>query len=139
MREELNIAPDRAVGHYTHEKSPLAAAAATATLDVIEEEGLVGRAEELGDYTVNYLRDLQDSLDLICEVRGVGLSVAVELARDGQSANDEAEAIMYGCLARGLSFKVSSGNVLTLTPPLTISTAELDKALQILAEEIGKA
>jgi 4-aminobutyrate aminotransferase len=139
VREELNIAPDRAVGHYTHEKSPLATAAATATLDVIEEEGLVGRAEELGAYTVNQLRDLQDSLDLICEVRGVGLSVAVELARDGQSANDEAEAIMYGCLAHGLSFKVSSGNVLTLTPPLTISAAELDKALQMLAEEIGKA
>jgi 4-aminobutyrate aminotransferase len=139
VREALNIAPDRAVGHYTHEKSPLAAAAAIATLDVIEQENLARRAQELGARMVNQLRDLQASLDLIREVRGVGLSIAVELARDGKKANDEAEAIMYGCLARGLSFKVSSGNVLTLTPPLTISTDELDKALQILAGEIGKA
>ena len=138
-REELNIVPDRAVGHYTHEKSPLAAAAAIATLDVIEQENLVRRAAELGAHTVNQLRRLQASLELIREVRGVGLSVAVELTRAGLNANDEAEAIMYGCLARGLSFKVSSGNVLTLTPPLTISAADLDKALQILAEEIGAA
>ncbi len=139
VREELNIAPDRAVGHYTHEKSPLAAAAAIATLEVIEQEDLVRRAQELGAQMVNQLRGWQASLDLIREVRGVGLSVAVELARGGTKANDEAEAIMYGCLARGLSFKVSSGNVLTLTPPLTISTDELDAALRILAEEIGKA
>jgi 4-aminobutyrate aminotransferase len=43
-----------------------------------------------------------------------------------------AEAIMYRCLANGLSFKVGGGNVLTLCPPLTISRGELDEALDIL-------
>ena len=39
---------------------------------------------------------------------------------------------MYGALERGLSFKVSSGNVLTLTPPLTITRAELERAFGII-------
>jgi 4-aminobutyrate aminotransferase len=43
-----------------------------------------------------------------------------------------AETVMYRCMANGLSFKVGGGNVLTLCPPLTITQAELDSALDIL-------
>ena len=46
----LNVAPEMALGHYTHEKSPVGAAAALATLDVIAEENLVERARTLGEY-----------------------------------------------------------------------------------------
>ena len=60
-------------------------------------------------------------------VRGLGVSFGVEVAGPAL-----AEAIMYRCLTNGLSFKVGGGNVLTLCPPLTISRAELDKALDIL-------
>jgi 4-aminobutyrate aminotransferase len=45
---------------------------------------------------------------------------------------------MYGCLARGLSFKVSEGNVLTLTPPLVISGDELERAFSILDEALAE-
>jgi len=51
----------------------------------------------------------------------------------------EAEQVMYESLKRGLNFKVTMGNVLTLTPALTITQAELDQALDILDEAIGKA
>ena len=44
-----------------------------------------------------------------------------------------ADRLLYGCLSRGLSFKVGGGNVVTLCPPLNIGTDELDRALQILA------
>jgi 4-aminobutyrate aminotransferase len=55
------------------------------------------------------------------------------LDRDAKTpAIDEADRIMYACLEMGLSFKVSHGSFLTLTPPLTIEEAELDSALAIL-------
>ena len=54
-----------------------------------------------------------------------------------QPAIKEAEQVMYECLKRGLNFKVTMGNVLTLTPALTITREELDQALDILDEVIG--
>jgi 4-aminobutyrate aminotransferase len=77
---------------------------------------------------------------LIGDVRGVGLLVGVELVRDRatrEPAVDEAEAVMYEAMRRGLSFKVSGGNVLTLTPPLVITRTQLDEALDILDAAIG--
>jgi 4-aminobutyrate aminotransferase len=51
-------------------------------------------------------------------------------------ARREAELVMYECLARGLSFKIGQGNVLTLAPPLVIARADLDAALGILDEAL---
>jgi len=55
-----------------------------------------------------------------------------------ECATDEAERVMYGALRRGLNFKVTMGNLLTLTPALTISRSELDQAVSILDECIGE-
>lgn len=131
-REDLDVAPDRALGHYTHEKSPLGAAAALATLEVIESEGLVERSAALGRQTVERLQAIAERHPLVSEVRGLGLAMAVVLCRHGEPARGEAEDVLYRCLAEGLSYKVSGGNVLTLTPPLSISDAEMDQALRIL-------
>ena len=80
---------------------------------------------------------------LIANVRGLGLLLGIELSvtdSNGQRkpAMAEAEQTMYGALKRGLNFKVTMGNVLTLTPALTITRAELDQALEILDEAIGQ-
>ncbi len=69
---------------------------------------------------------------MISDVRGIGMLFGVELAREGRPAPHEAERAMYASLARGLSFKVGQGNVLTLSPPLTIAPDDLDRALDIL-------
>ena len=131
-RRDLDIAADRALGHYTHEKSSVGCAAALATLDVIESEALCERARRLGASALARLREMQARHPLVAEARGIGLLLAVELAREGAPARREAEQVMYECLARGLSFKVGQGNVLTLSPPLVIAEAELDAALDIL-------
>jgi 4-aminobutyrate aminotransferase len=131
-REELDVAPTQALGHFTHEKSPLGAAAALATLEVIEEEGLLNQARAMGAYALERLRGFQRRHGLISEVRGIGLQIAVELKQQGRPATAEAESLMYAALREGLSFKISSGNVLTLTPPLTITQTEMDTALAIL-------
>ena len=132
-REDLDIGQDRALGHFTHEKSPVACAAALATIEVIESEGLVGRSRVLGAKFVHQLKDLQKKHRLIKEVRGLGLLVAVVLRHDdGSPAEREAEQIMYAALSKGLNFKVTMGCILALTPPLNIDEQHLTDAVTIL-------
>jgi 4-aminobutyrate aminotransferase len=134
-RSGLDVAADRALGHYTHEKSSVGCAAALATLEVIESEDLLGRANRLGARSLERMRAMQARLPgIVVEVRGIGLLLAIELAQPRI-----AEEALYGCLARGLSFKVGQGNVIVLAPPLVIDEADLDRALGIVEEEIARA
>ena len=138
-RRELDIAGDRALGHYTHEKSSVGCAAALATLDVIEEERLLERALTLGARALAQLREVAARHPLVGDVRGIGMLLGVELVRkDGTAARREAERVMYGCLSRGLAFKIGQGNVITLSPPLVIRESDLDRALAILDDAIGE-
>ena len=56
---------------------------------------------------------------------------------DNEPATAEADAVLYRCLDRGLSFKISGGNFLTLTPPLTITDDDMRRALTILDDAIS--
>jgi len=88
------------------------------------------------------LEEMRRRHPLIGDVRGRGLLLGVELVADRAAkspAKDRAEAIMYRALDRGLSFKTTMGNVLTLTPPLTITEAEMNRALDILEACIAAA
>jgi 4-aminobutyrate aminotransferase len=138
-RRDLDLAGDRALGHYTHEKSSVGCAAALATLDVIADEGLLERTRVLGTHALDRLRALAARHPLVADVRGVGLLLGLELRKpDGAPARREAERVMYGCLSRGLAFKIGQGNVITLSPPLVIAQADLDHALAILEEAIAE-
>jgi 4-aminobutyrate aminotransferase len=136
-REDLDIAGHLALGHYTHEKSPLACAAGLATLDYITEHKLVEHAHALGEHALARFHQMQERHAIIGDVRGVGLLLGIELVKDRRTkepARDEADAVLYAALSRGLSFKLTMGNIITLTPPLTISREELDRAIDILEE-----
>ena len=130
VREDLDVLQDRALGHYTHEKSPVASAAALATLDVIEGEQLLERSRKLGTLALQLMEQIKQNSSIVTDVRGVGLALAIEVE------TQYAEQILYSCLSNGLSFKISSGNVLTLTPPLTITDEQLRTALSIVANAI---
>ncbi len=143
-RGELNIVASSSIGHFTHEKSPVGAAASLATLDVIDQDRLLERTLRMGEEVLAKLRASQTRHPIIHDVRGCGMLFAVELGDDsgrGRRAADTADAVLYACLRRGLSFKVSSGNVLTLSPPLNIADAEMARALamldEVLTEVIG--
>ena len=132
---ELDIAEDRALGHYTHEKNPVACAAALATITYIEKQNLVEHARDLGHYALRRLTQMKERFPLIGDVRGLGLFMGIELVKDRNTrerALDEAEEVMYRSLSKGLSFKLTMGNILTLTPALTITKAEMDCALDII-------
>jgi 4-aminobutyrate aminotransferase len=140
-RKELNYAPESALGHYTHEKNPVACAAALATITLIEEEKLAERADRLGAIALKRLQGLVSSIPFIGDVRGQGLLFGIELVRDlhtKEPAVEEANQVMYRCLELGLSFKVSRGNFLTLAPPLNIKQQDLDEALGILETALAE-
>jgi len=133
--KELDVAENIALGHYTHEKSPVACAAALATIEYIEKYKLVEHAKELGNYALSRMQKMKQRYRLIGDVRGIGLFLGIELVKDRKTrerAVDEAESVMYAALTRGLSFKTTMGNILTLTPPLTITREEMDHALDII-------
>ncbi len=132
-RDDLDVAADGALGHYTHEKNPVACAAALAAIEYVEENHLPEKAREMGEYTVDRLREMQVRRPVIRAVRGLGLLLGVELASAAS-----AERALYRALGLGLSFKVTMGTVLTLTPPLTISREEMDEAIAILDRAIGE-
>ena len=138
--ERLNCLAESSIGHFTHEKNPVSCAAGLATLEVIESEGLVERARTMGEYAWKKLDALREKHPLAKGARGVGLLLGLELnglPERGLSAATAASQAMYECLKRGLNFKVSRGNILTLTPPLTISMAEMDRAIEIVAHALA--
>ncbi len=140
-REDLNVAADRALGHYTHEKNPVSCAAGLAVIEEIETRDLVARARELGAFALDRLREIKSRHELVGDVRGIGLLLGVELVSDRRTrrpAPEATEAVMYASLSRGLNFKTTMGNIINLSPPLTIEREELDLALTILDEAISE-
>ena len=138
-RADLDVAGDFAIGHYTHEKNPVTARAALTTLDIIEDEGLTERAAVLGAKAMDRLRESLAQSSITGDIRGRGLMFGVEIVSDKDARTPDhgrAEKIYYACLAEGLSFKISAGSVLTLSPPLTIPEDDLDRAISIVETSI---
>lgn len=139
-RDDYNQFGDISLGHYTHEKSPLGSVAGLTALEILEEERLMEKVADDAVFMREELKKLSDKYELIGDVRGIGLLWGVELVESKESkkkAIDAAEQVMYGCLEQGLSFKVSAGNVLQLSPALTISRDDLRKALQIVDKSLS--
>lgn len=138
-RPELDVGGDWAFGHYTHEKNPVTARAALETIAIIEDEHLVENAARVGAAALERLGTWMHDIGEIGEVRGRGFLIGVELVEDRESkvpARQLAERTMYAALERGLSFKTTMGNVLTLTPPLVTTQEQMDRALDILQEAL---
>ena len=115
------------------------AAAGLAVLEAIEEERLVERAREQGEYLLGRLRELQTAHEQIGDVRGRGLLVGLELVEDRESlrpADTLGAAVTAECLRRGLSMNIvragSGANCFRMAPPLTISEDEIDLAVEIV-------
>lgn len=107
---------------------PVPCAAALAVLDVISSEGLVANSAAMGDRLVAGLRDAVGGNPAVTEVRGVGLLVGVQLA--GEWAGEVVDAARE----RGLLVNNVTPSTIRLSPPLTVSAGEVDRAVGLLAE-----
>ncbi|EGQ7892570.1 aspartate aminotransferase family protein [Vibrio parahaemolyticus] len=140
-KDKYNTAEQISMGHYTHEKSPIGCAAALATMEAIEQDGLLDKVKADSQFMREKLFEMKAKYPVIGDVRGIGMLWGIELVTDHESkarAYDEAEAVLYQCLNNGVSFKVSQGNVIQLSPPLIITREQLTEALAIFEEAIAK-
>ncbi|HDM8071979.1 aspartate aminotransferase family protein [Vibrio harveyi] len=140
-KDKYNTAEQISMGHYTHEKSPIGCAAALATMEAIEQDGLLDKAKADSQFMREKLLEMKAKYPVIGDVRGIGMLWGIELVTDHESkarAYNEAEAVLYQCLNNGVSFKVSQGNVIQLSPPLIITREQLTEALAIFEEAIAK-
>jgi len=130
----------------TYGGNVVSCAAANATLDVIEDEGLVANARERGTQFLAGLRALQARYPSIGDARGLGLMVAMELVKpgvgDGRTPDpDLTKRIQAEALARNLIVLTAGTyvNVVRIIPPLVTTAAEVDVALSILDDSLAAA
>ena len=138
-REQHNIVGDRSIGHYTHEKNALCAAAALATIQFIEDNHLIDHAKEIGKRALDRLKKMAIRQPLVFRVAGLGLHLGIELRRSKsptEPAAIEAEKIMYKCMEQGVAFKTISGNHITLRPALTITEEQMNFAIDTIETAI---
>jgi 4-aminobutyrate aminotransferase/(S)-3-amino-2-methylpropionate transaminase len=137
-REVMDAPGPSAIGG-TYVGNPVACAAANAVLTVIEEEGLIERAETVGKAVRARWEQVAQEVPEIGEIRGVGAMIGVEFVKDRETKEPNEEflgAVVGGAMQRGL-VTVTCGayhNVIRHLIPLVISDAELDEGLDILAE-----
>jgi 4-aminobutyrate aminotransferase len=113
--------------------SAIAMSAAQATLQVIQQEGLVENSRRMGDHLTKRLIALQDRFPALADVRGGGLMVACELVDQGQPATELANTIQQKCLDAGLMLLScgSYSNVIRWLPPLIVTAGQIDEAINI--------
>jgi 4-aminobutyrate aminotransferase/(S)-3-amino-2-methylpropionate transaminase len=123
----------------TYGGNPLSVAAAIAVMDVIEEENLCERAEAIGRSVMHKFRQLASEHAIIGDARGLGAMCALAFIQpDTGAPNPElVKKICREALARGLLIMSASGDALRTLMPLTISDADLDRGLDILADAIA--
>lgn len=112
--------------------NPLACAAGLAALQTILEEGVIDNSREVGDYFLSRLEELKKKRPAMLTVRGKGLMIGVEM--DAPCA-----PVVLKCMEKGLLINCTNTTILRLVPPLILTKADVDKAVQILDEALGES
>ena len=134
----------RGFAFYTsHVSDPLPATVGLAVLQTIEQERLLTRSREMGDYLVTRLRELQARHAEIGDVRGMGLLRGIELVKDRETREPHHELgalTTARCLELGLSMNIrrrpERGSVWRIAPPLTVKREDIDLAMTIFDQAL---
>ena len=121
--------------------NPVSSTAALATLDVIENENLVSRAEAMGNLLRTRLEELKDRHPVIGDVRGKGLMLGAELIKENREpATEETDFVLEELKSSGVLIgKTGAGrNVLTFQPPLVIGEDDIERLAEALEGAVAK-
>jgi len=126
---------------FTTAGNPLACAVSLENISIIEDEGLCLKTEQNGHYFLKELNRLKEKYDVIGDVRGRGLVIGMEMITDGVTkapSSEIASLMVYRCYELGLViYNVGVfSNVLEFTPPLIITTEQIDSAVTILEQSL---
>jgi 4-aminobutyrate aminotransferase len=117
--------------------NPVSIAAALATLDVIEQEGLLPNAEAVGNYIQKRAASWTSKHRLVGDVRGYGLMIGVEIVSDQpakQPGPSERDRVIELAFERGILFLGSGPNTVRIAPPLVTTQEQAEVALDVLEE-----
>ncbi len=120
--------------------NPMACAAALASIEVIEEENLLERAQHLGELTLKRMEAMKASHKIVGDVRTKGCLMGIELVKDKDTKEpfDEAGKLVYQtAFSKGLAW-VPAGHILRMSPPIVMEDDVLLKGLDIIDESIGE-
>ena len=120
--------------------NPVSCAAALATIEVLQEEGLCERAAKVGGHMMQELRRITKNMSHVGEVRGIGMMIGIEFNdKDGNPSKEMAERVAEKCLENKLLVLTCGpqGQVIRLIPPLNITDSEVEKALEILEKSLS--
>ena len=131
---------------YTNSGHPVAAAAALASLDIIERENLVENAARVGAHLQEGLREIIGAHDVVREIRGIGLMAGIELVEPDEEAVAADPSmgipvrIMRQCYEEGLIIRAIPGNrTIVIAPPLIITEQQTDEVIERLERGLKKA
>ena len=117
--------------------NPVCIAAALATLDVIEREGLLRNTQAVGNHMVRRMADWPKKHKLVGDLRGMGLMIGVELVKDKQGkerASEERDRVVELAFERGVLFLGCGANTIRIAPPLITTKEQADVAMDVLEE-----
>ncbi|PLZ02393.1 aspartate aminotransferase family protein [Burkholderia sp. WAC0059] len=130
----------------SHACDPITCAAGIASLDIIEKDGLVERAAQIGERMASLLGTMQDEFEFIGDVRGRGVLYGVELVQDRatkEPANAMARRVVEICQDNGLILQARGShgrmNVIRLVPPMVCTDAQIDDGMSILRNALRTA
>lgn len=141
-KSQYDCAKDISLGHYTHEKPAAGSAVICALVHYIDEHHLLANCREQSAFAAECAAALYRKFACIGQYRIAGLLISFEIVKDRATREGDgqlAERILYGCLERGLSFKVASGSCITWHPPLIVTREQLKAAFAIFADAIAAA
>ncbi len=111
--------------------SPIVCAAALGVFDAIGKENLISNVKERAKYFNKRLKVLKQKYPVIKNIKQKGLMIGIELTK-------KCDAIVKKCFENGLLINCTQGNILRIMPALTVTSSQIDKAVNILDKAIGK-
>ena len=122
---------------YTYSGNPIASAAGLATLETYEEEGLLSRGQEIGQYWEDALHSLKDAKHVI-DIRNIGLIGAIELEPIAGEPTKRAFSCFIDAFERGLLIR-TTGDTIALSPPLIIEKSHIDQLVDTIRTVLNEA
>jgi len=124
----------------SHMCDPFVCAVSLKTIEIIERDRLVNKAQETGNYLLNELRKIQNKYEIIGDIRGCGLMMGVEIVKNKKTKEpgiSEGSQINTAVLDKGLIMNiVIPHNIFRIVPPITIEKKEVDEAIGILTSSL---
>jgi 4-aminobutyrate aminotransferase-like enzyme len=130
----------RANQYSSHQSDALAAAAGLAVIEVIEAEGLIQNARDMGEYMMEGLRSLAASHSRLTHVRGRGLMIGFDIAGDAEGSpggTEAASAVQSYCRSRGIITQFVQQGRFRVLPPLIVQKPHIDRYIAVLDEALA--